>query len=683
LSTCTIRLRPKRNSFHLAISESIFMSDSYDRYLGMDRPITRRDFMNGAAMVVGAAWLPPGHMFGVTNPSATNQNEPQDQPGYDPAAKSGLRGSHPGSFEIAHSLRDGTFWETAGKPVDTGQTYDLVIVGGGISGLAAAYFFREKAGKSARILILENHDDFGGHAKRNEFHLGGKLQLLNGGTLLIDSPTPYSPIADGLLKKLGIDPPQFEARFTDHKLYPSLGLRSAVFFDKETFGEDRLVVGTPGRGWDDEEPGSQAAKTVTWTDFIAKTALSKEVQRDIVRIQEAKVDYMPGLSSAEKKARLSKMSYRDFLLNVVQADQGVIPFYQRRTEGEWGVGIDAEPALDCWALGLPGFQGMGLKPGGAPNMSYSAAGYANGGSYHFHFPDGNASIARLLVRALVPDAVPGHTVENVVTAQVDYGRLDREDAPTRLRLNCTVVGARNIGTPSAAREVEVTYASGKQLSKVRAKGCVLACWNMMIPYLCPELPEAQKEALHYLVKVPLVYASVGIRNWVPFQRLGIQNVSSPGSYWSGVGLNSPVNIGDYRSPTHPEEPILLHLSRSPCRPGLPAREQHKIGRYELLTTTFETFERKIRDQLARTLSAGGFDPARDVEAITVNRWPHGYGYEYNPLFDPDWPEDKRPNVIGRKRFGRITIANTDSAATAYTDTAIDQAYRAVSELLAS
>jgi spermidine dehydrogenase len=142
-------------------------------------------------------------------------------------------------------------------------------------------------------------------------------------------------------------------------------------------------------------------------------------------------------------------------------------------------------------------------------------------------------------------------------------------------------------------------------------------------------------------------------------------------------------MGEYRSPTSPQEPILLHLSRAPNKPGLPAREQHKIGRYELLTTTFETFERKIRDQLARTLRDGGFDPARDIEAITVNRWPHGYGYEYNPLFDPDWTEDKRPNVIGRRSFGRITIANTDSAATAYTDTAIDQAYRAVHELMRS
>src|SRR5580692_10196998 len=217
------------------------MSAFEDRYLGMDRPITRRDFMNGAAMVIGAAMLPTARAFSGANPLG-----PQNEPRYDPPVKTGLRGSHLGSFEIAHSLRDGTFWESAGKPVESGETYDLVIVGGGISGLAAAYFFREKAGKSARILILENHDDFGGHAKRNEFHLGGKLQLLNGGTLLIDSPTPYSAQADGLLKALGVDPRRLEETTTDRRLYPSLGLHSAVFFDKETFGSDKLVVGEPG-----------------------------------------------------------------------------------------------------------------------------------------------------------------------------------------------------------------------------------------------------------------------------------------------------------------------------------------------------------------------------------------------------------------------------------------------------
>lgn len=648
------------------------MSKDYDRYLGMDRPITRRDFINGAAVAIGGALF-----AGTALGEGTRSFEQSNQSEYYPPVLTGLRGSHPGSFETAHSLRDGTFWKTAPPPIDTKEVYDLVVVGAGISGLSAAHFFRERAGKSSRILLLENHDDFGGHAKRNEFHLGGKLQLCNGGTLLIDSPTPYSPQADGLLKKLGIDPPKLEETTAERTLYPSLGLKSAVFFNKETFGSDKLLVGVPGgrRG----RPPEQKSKS--WKEFLADAPLTEAVRQDIARIEESNTDYMPGLSSAEKKVRLSRMSYRDFLLNIAKVDPGVIPFYQTRTHGEWGVGIDAEPALDCWALGLPGFQGMHLDPGAAPNMSYSAAGYANGGSYRYHFPDGNASIARLLVRDLIPDAMPGRSVEDVVTAHADYSRLDEPDSPVRLRLNSTVVAARNVGQPTDAKEVEVTYARGKDLFKARAKSCVLACWNMMIPFLCPELPEKQKEALHYLVKVPLVYGTVGIRNWSAFQKLGIQGVRALGSYWDSVSLNAAIDIGDYHSPKSPEEPILLHLSRTPCKPGLPAREQHKAGRMELLVTSFEDFERKTRDQLARILAPGGFEPAEDIQAITINRWPHGYGYEYNPLFDPNWPEPERPNVVGRKKFGRIAIANTDSGATAYTDVAIDQAYRAVEELL--
>jgi spermidine dehydrogenase len=643
------------------------MSRDRDRYLGMDRPITRRDFINGAAVIVGGTLLAGSALYGESGGT---------QPSHSPPELTGLRGSHPGSFETAHSLRDGTFWKTAPPSIDTNEAYDLVVVGAGISGLAAAHFFRESVGTSARILILENHDDFGGHAKRNEFHLGGKLQLCNGGTFLIDSPTPYSAQADGLLKKLGIDPPKLQETTSDHKLYRSLGLQSAIFFDKETFGADKLLVGEPSGRRNDKEDGSRS-----WAAFLADAPLSDATRRDIARIEQSSVDYLPGLSSAEKKARLSKISYRDFLLNVVKADPGVVPFYQTRTHGEWGVGIDAEPALDCWAIGLPGFQGMHLDPGSAPNMSYSAAGYANGGSYEYHFPDGNASIARLLVRNLLPGAVPGHTVEDVVTANVDYGRLDQPASPIRLRLQSTVVAAKNIGGTDA-KEIEVTYTQGERVFKVHAKSCVLACWNMMIPYLCPELPDKQKEALHYLVKVPLVYGTVAIRNWKAFQKIGIQHVNTPGSYWDSVSLNSSTDIGDYHSPKSPEEPILLHLSRTPCRPGLPARDQHKAGRMELLVTSFEDFERKTRDQLARILAPGGFHPAEDIQAITINRWPHGYGYEYNPLFDPDWPESERPHVIGRKKFGRIAIANTDSGATAYTDVAIDQAYRAVQEIAA-
>jgi spermidine dehydrogenase len=222
---------------------------------------------------------------------------------------------------------------------------------------------------------------------------------------------------------------------------------------------------------------------------------------------------------------------------------------------------------------------------------------------------------------------------------------------------------------------------GGQLSSVRAKNCVLACYNSMIPYLCPELPDKQKEALSYLVKAPLVYTHVAIKNWTAFQKLGVHQIEAPGSFHTYVALDFPVTLGEYKFPSNPEEPMVLFMLRTPCKPGLSQREQHRAGRAELLRTPFATFERNIRDQLGRTLP--GFDPARDIEGITVNRWAHGYAYGYNSLFDPDWSEEEKPWVQGRKPFGHIAIANSDAGAIAYTDCAIDQAYRAVSELMKS
>jgi spermidine dehydrogenase len=650
-------------------------SEARDIELGMRCPVSRRDFLNGVAVGVGSAFA--GSLVPGLEWSAEAASLPlQDTPGYYPPALSGMRGSHPGSFEVAHLVRDGKF---AGHASPNSETYDLVVVGGGISGLAAAYFYRKAAGNDARILILDNHDDFGGHAKRNEFHPEGRMLLANGGTLSIESPFPYSKVARGLLTELGIDPVALEAKCVHREVYR--GLKSAVFFDKETFGTERLVVGRPGGR------SSQAnAPAALWKEFLAKTPLSPEVQMDIERIQTAAVDYMPGISQSEKKDRLTRMSYKDFLLNVVKVHRDTVVFYQVDTHGLYGIGIDAVPALDCWAIGFPGFQGMGLDrvPTGGGRLSFTALGAVTPqeGDYTFHFPDGNASIARLLVRSLIPEAVPGRTVEDVVTAKVNYGQLDSSGSPAKIRLNSTVVHVQHLGDPGSAKEVEVTYATPqKQISTVRGRAVVMACWNMVIPYLCSDLPETQKEALKYGSKVPLVYTVVAIRNWSAFSKLGVQRIATPGMYHTSIGLDQPVSIGSYQCPQKPEDPMLLRMLRTPCKPGLDAREQQRRGRYDLLSTSFGTFERTIRDQLQRVLGPGGFDSARDIQAITVNRWPHGYAYEYNPLWDPDWPKGQSPCEIARKKFGRITIANSDAAAAAYTDQAIDQAYRAVGEFI--
>ena len=649
------------------------MSDSNDRKLGMDRTITRRDFLNGVAVGTGGAVagsLLPDVAWEALGPSGTAAAA-QNRAGYYPPALTGLRGSHPGSFEAAHAVRDGKFPPKGAAARDTNENYDLIIVGGGISGLAAAYFWRAR-NPDARILILDNHDDFGGHAKRNEFRASGRMLLANGGTWAIESPFPYSKISRGLMDELGIDPASLARKCYRGNVYEKLGY--AVFFDKQTFGSDRLITHAP-RG------GAGKGSAEEWERFLAKTPLAPGVQRDVLRLETESVDYFPDLTSDQKKDKLSRISYKNYLLNVVKIPLGAIPYYQTRTHGLFGVGIDAVSALDCWVLQQPGFKGLGLEPGPHPRMGYTPMGFASPKEpYEFHYPDGNATIARMLVRKMIPAVAAGHDAEDIVMAKFDYAQLDTAGSPVRIRLSSIVVSARHSGNPADAKQADITYTRGAELFTVHGRNVIMACWNMMIPYLCPDLPEKQKEALRYGVKIPLVYTSVAIRNWKSFEKLGVHSVTCPGMYHYQMNLDLAVDIGGYVSPTNPDEPILVRMERTPCLPGLPERDQHRAGRGDLLSTSFETFERNIRDQFARVLGDGGFDPARDISAITVNRWPHGYAYEYNYLFDPEWPEGESPCEIGRKRFGRIAIANSDAGAAAYTDQAMDQAWRAVEEL---
>ena len=638
----------------------------------MHRSIGRRDFLNGIALAVGAAVRPQlGAGFEAERVAETS-------PDYYPPALTGMRGSHEGSFEVAHQVRDGAFWEHAGEPEDTGETYDLAVVGGGISGLSAAHFFRKATGMRARILILDNHDDFGGHAKRNEFRPAGRIVLGYGGTYAIESPAPYSAVAKGLIRELGIDVEKLQ-RTNDRKLYGSLGMRHAVFFDRETFGADRLVM-DPVRSLE-SEVGESPEVADPWKGFMEHAPLSEAARRDVRAIYETKTDYLPGLSSAEKKAKLARISYARFLTEIAHLDPQVVQYLQARTHAYFGAGIDAVAAQDAWGFGLPGFDGMKLEPGPGPGMNRDCIPNEEAEKFFLHLPDGNASITRLLVRRLIPHAVPGHSVEDVVTARAHYARLDEPHNAVRIRLNSTAVRVKHEGDPADARQVEILYVKQGKLFRVRAAQCVLACWNMVIPYICPELPTKQREALAFEVKVPIVYTNVVLNNWHAWKKAGVSAIYAPGSYHTHLNLDLPVSVGHYHCPRKPEEPIVVHMMRTPCQPGLPARAQHRAGRIELFQTSFETFERNVRDQLARSLGGGGFYPARDIAAITVNRWPHGYAYEYNSLFDRFWLEGGEiPCEVARKPFGRLAIANADAGAYAYTDCAIDQAWRAIQEL---
>ncbi len=608
--------------------------------------ITRRDFLNGTALAI-AAGLTPAEQVAA-------------DPARYPPALIGLRGQHPGSFEVAHAFaREGQRFGIDSAPVEA--SYDLVVVGGGISGLAAAYFYRRAAGPDARILILDNHDDFGGHAKRNEFTVQQRRLIGYGGSQSIQSPTTlWSDLAKGLLHNLGVEVKRFDTAF-DRGFYSSLGLSHGLFFDRETFGRDALVPGEAllSRG-DTMRPAPDA--------FIAAMPVAETSKAQLHALYDTARDPLAGKTREEKQKILKVTSYRDYLIKICGCGEEVANCFQGRPLGFFGLGCDAVAAADVRDFGYPGFAGLGLSTDEAAEWREP---------YIYHFPDGNAALARLLVRALVPGVANGTTMDDIVLAGFDYDRLDRDDSKVRIRLDSTVIDVRQ-----TADEASVGYIRSGSPHRVAAKHAVLACFHMMIPYLMPELPQAQREALAQNVKTPLVYTNVVVRNWQPWLALKVSQITAPTSFFSDVALDFPVDLGGYHHPRDPAEPMVLRLEHVPGAPnsGLDARTQFRIGREKIFAMTFADFETRIRDQLDRMLGPGGFSSERDIAAITVNRWPHGYGYVANSLFDSD-DYDERVVKLARHTFGRIAIANSDAGGNAYAHLAIDQAGRAVRDLL--
>ncbi|MCC7322238.1 MAG: NAD(P)-binding protein [Gemmatimonadaceae bacterium] len=607
-----------------------------------DDGVTRRDFLNGVSVALGASLLAPW-----ADLIAQGWDPGSD---YYPPARTGLRGTHEGAWETMHARVQGKTWR-AGAPE---EQYDLVIVGGGISGLASAHLYRKQR-PNARILILDNHDDFGGHAKRNEFSIDGQTRIGYGGTESIDTPSAYTAIAKETLVDIGIDTAKFYEAY-DQTLYAKLGLSKSILFDQENFGERKLVLGY-GK--------------VSWEEFARNAPLNDQARADFIRVQTETRDYLPGLTREEKYAKLRTVSYETWLRDYCKVDPQLLELYRKFGISFWCVGIDEIPCTSIHEY-----------DGGMPGLDHTLPRYGSRGNepYIFHFPDGNASVARLLVRKLIPAAMPGSTMEDVVTARADYSQLDRKGSAVRLRLNSTAVHVRHTASRNA---VDVTYVHDARAHTLRARRVIMACYNMAIPHLCPELPAAQQHGLRYGVKVPLTYTKVLIPNWRAFAQLGTDFVYYTKDFFKQVELDYPVSLGSYKRSQTPDEPMVLHMCYVHHDGKSKGPEQWRDGRRRLMETSFAQFEGHVRDQLDAALKGGGFDAGRDIKAITVNRWPHGYAYSPELLWEPAYAsEAEKPWVIGRQRYGRIAIANSDAGAKADTNSAITQAWRAVQESLA-
>ena len=619
--------------------------DSRDKRLGMYQAISRRDFVGGVSFAIGASLLPA---------CARNSEPAAEQATVNyPPGRSGLRGSHPGSFETAHATVEGAEWSA--ERLD--EHYDLVIVGAGISGLAAAYIHHRDINPNARILILDNHDDFGGHAKRNEFELDGRLFLSYGGTTFMESPDSYPATAKQVVKELGIDTDR-HSEVWDDEFFEPYGSGRVTWFDKETFGADFLAKGKYG-----------------FVDSLDEAPLSDRAKEELVRLYDDEIDYLEGMTADERREILETHSWRDYLAKYGEFGDEVLTFIQKSPEAAWAIGADAYPAWLAWRNGDPGFAGM--------DIGYDTSPYDDSA---FYFPDGNASVARLLVRKIIPTVAPGNTMDDIVTAKFDYSQLDKPDNLARIRLNSTAVRLQHQGGDLNA-DVDVTYVNAGKGHTVSASKVIWAGYHSMLPYVCPDAPQEQLAEAAKAARSPLLSAKVLIRNWHSMANLGIHTAWCPGSFFQVMRFTHPVSMGDYKFSTSPDEPVVLHFWHNPLEPGLPAADQFRSGRRQMLETSFETYERILRDQLDRMLGPGGFDPARDIAAITVNRHPHGYSYSYDPetnevaWWEMYWRQERRPWEEARKRVGNIAFAAHDAATDAMTETAIDQAHRAVHELM--
>ncbi|MCI0736540.1 MAG: NAD(P)-binding protein, partial [Beijerinckiaceae bacterium] len=547
----------------------------YERALGMDRPISRRDFLNGIAIGTCAS------LAGFPLPAKTRP------PGE-------FQGQTDQAFAMMHALRDGRFWDKAGTVEPVSEHYDLIIVGAGISGLAAAFLFKQQAGAGARILILDNCEDFGGHAKRNEFVASNGRRIIGyGGSESFQSPGFFSPAAAKLIADAGINLTKFETWF-DRSWAKDRGLGEATFYSRDSFEADALV----------RTDGNAA-------DWVPQAPLAPKAKADLIALINSPLDPLKGRSRAEKLAFLSETTYESFLLMTLGLHPQAAACFDDTTKAYFGAGTDAVSCLDARAIGNPGFDSMDL--GDALDPALSPSGrliQADPDPYIYHFPDGNASLARALVRGLIPAALPGASIEDLVLAEADYARLDRPENHVRVRLNAPCV---KIG--HAGERVEACYAAGGTLRAVSADRAILACWHRVIPLIAPELPAAQIAALNDQHKVPIIYANVLLRSWESLAKLGIDRFSAPRGAFEECRIDYPVSIGSYRFADRPDEPVLLHLSKTVLGArGQAPREQSRAGRQALTSFTFPEMEFQIRDLLSRALGPGGFDPARDIEA---------------------------------------------------------------------
>jgi spermidine dehydrogenase len=614
--------------------------------LGMNEPISRRDFINGT-LVAGAGLLLDGRAaFGSVAPGDTFT-------GY--GGVGDYSHSNGNTFDVmsaAHAMRDGAFERSIATAADTGEIYDMAVVGGGLSGLAAAVFFQKRNG--GRCLVLDNHPIFGGEAKRNEFSVGGQRVIAHQGSAIFLVPQKGG-YTDSFYNLIGMDRRSFEYQRWRGPA-PEMELSKSPYDEPKNYG---FYFG-PEFG---AKPGVWVMDP--WGKKLAGAPLGDDVKAELMRWRT--VDDAGPAPRTEGDAisrQLDTITLEDHLMARHHISRETVRNYLSPIEGGgYGLGPDALSAYCAYAIETE------FPEDGDPTLGDQM------------FPDGNTGFARLMVKTLIPDAFAGpRTPDSVSRNRLSFSALDRAGHPTRIRLSATVVRVEHEGDPAHAPHVVITYAKGRQLFKVRARSVVMAGGSWTTKHIVRDLPQSHRDAYAQFYRSPCLMANVAVRNWRFLHRMGLSGCRWFGGLGNYLSVRKMATVGGMSPTFGPDSPTVLTIKVLYAKPGLPIGEQGSRGRAELLGTTFAQYEHALRQQLGDMFAPGGFDPKRDIAGIILNRWGHAY---VNPQPGFFFGVDGKPaprDVLRDRPHGRIAFANTDLAGAADHRNCIREADRAVRQL---
>lgn len=616
--------------------------------------MTRRDFLNGVLLGSGAVLLDlpaPVRLFAETLEDKSYHGGVGDY--------ASSNGNTAEVIRAFRSIESGVYRSPGQEISETNELYDLVVAGGGLSGLGAAYEFFKYAPGKAKCLVLENHQIFGGTAKRNEFIVNGERLIGPQGSNafgVIDRPGIHGY---EIYTELGI-PTEFEYG----ELAPGL---KPLDFDPTNFGYrlwfDSMSIGHYFTGEGQDVP----AKWIPgfWENKLEGTPYPERVRRDFLRWRNVTAGKHDGIDYDQW---LDSMTYQHYLEKVLNLDTEITRYAHPVLASVAGLGCDVISAYAARQVSMPGF----------PEFR----GHLSLRNSHWHsFPGGNDVFCRYLVKALIPDAIEGdNDFSDIHNGGVRFPALDREGSKVRIRLGSSVVRVDHIDPQVKQKTVAVIYLRGGKLYRLKARGVVMACGSRLSRQLVTDLPSGYKDAYAQFHVSPILVANVALTNWRFLYKLGFTACKWLDGFGFGCNIRKPMYVGNYRPSLHPDKPAILTFYVSFHRPGLSIEEQGEGGRKKLLGTSYAEFEALIINQMKQLFTDSGFQAERDIAGIILNRWTYAY---VNPQPGFYFGKDGKPaprDVI-RKPFGRVSFAHSELNGHQHWVEAIEEGKRATRQVV--